>query len=790
MLATGSAGSGSGVARGRRRREDSERTGCETPTSGRATLRPMWRLAVALTLGFVLLPAAARADFGPPQVVGASGGGMFRFPQAIAYDASGVADPAGPPGPYVYVADQYSFLVQKFTAGGTFVRQFGGYGSDPGRFGATSPNDATTGTTGVVGGIGGLAVGPGGDVYVLDSLNDRVELFSAAGEFKRTVAGDLDTGINGGIAVEGDALYVADQNHDRVQRFTLGTDGAPVLASSFGGPGTAPGQFDLPQGIAVDPEGDHDVFVADDRNHRVQRFSAAGTFEATTGTFGSDPSQFKNPYDVSVNHSDQLFVADNQNHRVQQFQASTFTWQAQFGGLGTAPSQLANVRSLSALAATPSGGVYVGDTSNDAIDEFGVGGAFVRTWGRSGRVPGQFTLPRSVAIGAGGVVLVADTRNDRIERLRPDGSAIDVWGKLSTLGYPTLGNGPKEFRDPTGVAVDPASGEVWTTEGGNHRVQRFTADGTWRATYGGTAAGDAPGQFTEPLGIAVGPAGEVLVADTRNDRVQRRDPVTGAWSVLPGSFDRPSAVAVGADGRRYVAEAGANRVRVLRPDGSTQATIDGLHAPEGVAVDAAGRVIVADTQLHRVLRYVPGDGGYVPDAQLGGRGSDPGSFILPIGVAVDGAGAILVVDTYNHRLQRFAPVAAPSTSGSAPSAPSTTAGAPSAPGRATVQTRLAPRALRLAVRPRRDRRAPYRFTVSVRLLRPASVGAAAGCRGQVSVHVGRRERVARLRRDCTLRVVVRLPRSTRRGRARVRATFTGNAALEARAARPLVVRVG
>jgi hypothetical protein len=157
------------------------------------------RFLVAATIALCVAPGAARAaEFAAPQVYGESGSGILRFPQAIAYDASGVTDPAGPASPYVYVADQYSFLVQKFTMGGTFVRQWGGYGSEPGRFGATSPNGAATATTGVVGGIGGLAVGPGEDVYVLDSLNDRIEQFSATGQFKRAVGGpsSLNTGIN------------------------------------------------------------------------------------------------------------------------------------------------------------------------------------------------------------------------------------------------------------------------------------------------------------------------------------------------------------------------------------------------------------------------------------------------------------------------------------------------------------------------------------------------------------------------------------------------------------------
>jgi DNA-binding beta-propeller fold protein YncE len=233
-----------------------------------------------------------------------------------------------------------------------------------------------------------------------------------------------------------------------------------------------------------------------------------------------------------------------------------------------------------------------------------------------------------------------------------------------------------------------------------------------------------------------------------------------------------------------VAEAAAGRVRVLRPDGATEATMDGLDAPEGVAVDGAGRVVVADTQRHRVLRFAPSGSGYAVESELGGRGSDAGRFVLPIGVAADGAGAIWVADTYNHRIQRFAP------QGAAPPAASATPPSPAGAAATVTRSRRSPLSLRLRVSPRRDRRAPYRFTVTGRLARPSGVSAADGCRGRVSVHVGRRERVTGLRRRCTLRVTVRLPRSTRRGRLRVRATFTGNAALAPRSARSVMVRAG
>jgi tripartite motif-containing protein 71 len=197
-------------------------------------MRAPWvsRLAVAGAATLLLLLVAATtvvaAPYSSVTAIGATGGGIFRFPQAVAYDDSGVADPGAgaPAGPYVYVADQYSFLVQKFTRGGTFVRQWGGYGTGAGRFGNASGD--------TVGGIGGLAVDGQGRVFVLDSYNDRIQQFTPGGGFVRsfgstgTAPGQFQLGINGGLASRGSSLFVADQNNHRVQRFTLDSTGAPV----------------------------------------------------------------------------------------------------------------------------------------------------------------------------------------------------------------------------------------------------------------------------------------------------------------------------------------------------------------------------------------------------------------------------------------------------------------------------------------------------------------------------------------------------------------------------------
>ncbi|WP_270042182.1 NHL repeat-containing protein [Solirubrobacter ginsenosidimutans] len=608
--------------------------------------------------------AAAYPDWRDPTSVGAPQEGVLRFPQALAYDASGTPDPDpnAPAGPYVYVADQHTFFVQKFTVGGAFVRRFGGYGSEPGRFGTTSSSASPT--TGTVGGIGGVAVDARGRVYVLDSFNSRVERFSPGGEFQSqfgtfgAAPGQINAGINGGLALLGDDLYLGDQDNDRVQRFHLGPDGRPDAPPVvFGSQGRGPGQFDIVAGLAVDPARDHAVFVADDRNNRIQRFSAGGAFEALTGTLGSGPGQFSNPYDAGVDLAGHLFVADNQNHRVVRLDAGSLAFATSFGGAGLGPGKLNNVRGIAvAPGADASGGVFATNTSLNQISEFGVDGAYVRSWGGDGRGPGAFMQPRDVAVEANGDIVVADTRADRVQVLRASG-AMETWARISTaLGTPTSGGGKREFRDPTAVAVDPRNGDVWVAEGGGHRVQKIPQSGDVAGvvTYGGPNASSALGGFMEPLGIAVAADGTVWVADTRNDRLQRRDPVTGAWTAF-GGFVHPTAVAALGDGSIAAVELGAEpddatgkgRLTLLAPDGTRRASFDGLDRPEGVASDGRGGVLVSETQRDRVVTFSLLDGQLVRTGELAAH------FTRPMGLDVDPGGRLLVTDTYANRLVRF-----------------------------------------------------------------------------------------------------------------------------------------
>ena len=95
--------------------------------------------------------------------------------------------------------------------------------------------------------------------------------------------------------------------------------------------------------------------------------------------------------------------------------------------------------------------------------------------GSLGTEPGQFNTPRGIAFAPDGSLYVADSRNHRIQHLHADGTVIKVWGSFADQ---STGNAPiGTFNEPWGVAVGP-DGSVYVSDTWNHRIQKFSPDGT------------------------------------------------------------------------------------------------------------------------------------------------------------------------------------------------------------------------------------------------------------------------------------------------------------------------
>lgn len=302
------------------------------------------RLALAGLLSLAL--AAPAHALTPPTFLNlwggplpGSGNGQFSDPTGVALDASGD----------VYVADRANNRIQKFTAAGVYLSQWGTAGTGNGQF--NSPF--------------GIAIA-GGTVYVTDSGNARVQMFTLGGGY----LGQWGSAGSGNgqfaqplcIAVDGAGdVYVTDYTANRVQKFTAGG----VYLLQWGTTGASTSQFTGAAGICVNGWGD--VSVVDSGNHRVEIFDTLGNPTNVWGTGpGAGNGVFNYPLGIATDGIDD-YVADTANNRIQAMN-TLGPYLMQWGtGPGTGNGQFDEPHALAMNASY----VYVVDSGNHRVQRFG-----------------------------------------------------------------------------------------------------------------------------------------------------------------------------------------------------------------------------------------------------------------------------------------------------------------------------------------------------------------------------------------------------------------------------------
>jgi DNA-binding beta-propeller fold protein YncE len=278
------------------------------------------------------------------------------------------------------------------------------------------------------------------------------------------------------------------------------------------------------------------------------------------------------------------------------------------------------------IAFAPNGTFYVADSRNHRILHFSTEGTLLGSWGSASpgcpyltanpppNVPlDTFCEPWGVAVGPDGTVYVTDTWNARILRFTADGKHLNNWG---VYGAPEMADA---FWGPRGIAVD-GRGQVYVADTGNKRIVVFDARGTYITQFG--SAGLDAGQFDEPVGVAVAADGTVYVTDTWNQRIQAFTPTVDGLTFVPTlqwdvnawfgqSLENKPLIAVNAAGHIFVTDPEGFRILEFAPNGEfIRAWGDyGVGASQiglagGVAVDAEGRVWVADAGNQRIMRFV------------------------------------------------------------------------------------------------------------------------------------------------------------------------------------------
>ncbi|MCW5865514.1 MAG: hypothetical protein KIT52_20670 [Anaerolineae bacterium] len=250
-----------------------------------------------------------------------SGNGEFNLPHGVAVDGHG----------NVYVSDSSNHRIQKFDADGNYVGQWGGNGDDGGKF------DNPTGVA--VDGAGNVYVadsfnnriqkfGPAGNflfTWGYDVLDDGTshadfEICTASDDCWAGIGGNGDGQFDDpfGVAVYGGNVYVADTFNHRVEVFD--TNGNYL--DKWGSEGSGDGQFKYPYGLTADAAGN--VYVADSNafsgnsNDRIQKFNAGGDYLGQWGSEGTGDGQFDMPTGVAVSGAG-VYVTEYEGHRVQRF---------------------------------------------------------------------------------------------------------------------------------------------------------------------------------------------------------------------------------------------------------------------------------------------------------------------------------------------------------------------------------------------------------------------------------------------------------------------------------------
>lgn len=202
----------------------------------------------------------------------------------------------------IYVTDANDHFIRVFDASGVFMRDF-------------------KNVHGNESGLTGIALDSTGVAYAADPVSGCIQVFqSDMGTWIRKLGSKGDAPgqmqLPCGLAVDRlNQLYCVDYGLSRVSIFNK----AGILIRTFGEKGAAPGQFNVPRAVAVDQN--DKIYVLDSLNHRVQVFSPTGDFLYIIGEKGSEPGQLLAPSDVTIDiESNTLYVADKGNRRVQCFQ--------------------------------------------------------------------------------------------------------------------------------------------------------------------------------------------------------------------------------------------------------------------------------------------------------------------------------------------------------------------------------------------------------------------------------------------------------------------------------------
>ncbi len=275
-----------------------------------------------------------------------------------------------------------------------------------------------------------VTVADDGTIYVLDSGNQRVQVYDADGTLINSW-GEPGSG-NGQFSPEGDGpwgigvtdefVYVADTWNHRIQQFTRDGEFVAVYGQ-HGDPLTAPngglGLFFGPRNILIGDDGL--IYINDTGHHRIQIMDTAGNFIGQIGLtaqFGGNPGEFYEPVGVAQAPDGSMYVTDTWNGRVQRV-----TGPPSYFPVGEWPidgwATNFSIYNKPYVATDSAGRVYVTDPEQYRVLIFDPDGNYLGKFGEFGTAANNFSLPNGIFIDSQDNIYVADAGNNRVLKYPP-----------------------------------------------------------------------------------------------------------------------------------------------------------------------------------------------------------------------------------------------------------------------------------------------------------------------------------------------------------------------------------